>query len=372
MLMPHRRPVAIAIFVPSLAGGGAERAAITLAETFARMRVDAEMVVATPGGVLRGTLPPGIAVVDLGARSTIRALPALARYMRHRRPAAMIGMLTHGNTVMLAARELARVPMTTVCVEHINLDRDRPDSLRDRGLRLGSAVAYRRASTVAGVSHIVSRSAERLARLPQNSVPTLFNPIDAGRLRRLALCEPVPEWLRCTDRGPTVVAVGRLVPQKDHLTLIRAFRLVADVFPRASLLILGEGPLRTELRREAQRMDVADKLVLPGFVENPYQAIARASVLALSSVWEGMPTVVLEALALKTAVVATTPGSGVQEVLAGGPDVEFVPVGGHEAMGAALVRTIKNAPNATRDMPRFFDPFDAASRYLAASQVERV
>jgi glycosyltransferase involved in cell wall biosynthesis len=138
---------------------------------------------------------------------------------------------------------------------------------------------------------------------------------------------------------PLVLAVGRLHPQKDFPTLLRAFRIVRDARP-ARLVILGEGGERPTLEAEVARLNLGDDVALPGFVANPWAWLAKADLFALSSVWEGLPTVVIESLAVGTPVVATDCPHGPLEILDGGRFGKLVPVGDAAALGGAILAAL--------------------------------
>jgi glycosyltransferase involved in cell wall biosynthesis len=105
-------------------------------------------------------------------------------------------------------------------------------------------------------------------------------------------------------------------------------------------VILGEGPERAALEAQARREGIKDCVALPGFVDNPYSYMARAAVFALSSDWEGLPTVLIESLALGTPVVSTDCESGPREILSHGVLGELVPVGDVPALANAISRAL--------------------------------
>ena len=141
--------------------------------------------------------------------------------------------------------------------------------------------------------------------------------------------------------GRYIVAVGRLVPKKDYPTLLRAMTLLpATVVPR--LVILGEGPERQKLTALCRNLDLQDRVLMPGFVANPYPIIAAASCLVSSSISEGMPNALLEALALGKPVVATDCPSGPAEILDHGRFGTLVPIGEPQPLAAAIKDMLAN------------------------------
>src|SRR5690606_12347751 len=164
---------------------------------------------------------------------------------------------------------------------------------------------------------------------------------------------------------PVVLAAGRLVSDKDFATLVRAFHLVRRE-RRARLVILGEGELRPELEALVAELGLTEDVALPGFEPNPYKYMAGAAAFALSSVSEGLPTVLIEAIEAGLPVVSTDCVSGPREILAHTQAGQLVPVGDHEAMARALLEALageKGGRGAARGLEAFA-PALVAERYL--------
>jgi glycosyltransferase involved in cell wall biosynthesis len=172
-----------------------------------------------------------------------------------------------------------------------------------------------------------------------------------------------------------VLGAGRLHPQKDFPTLLRAFARVRAQRP-ARLVVLGSGKRaarRAALLALAGRLGVGADVDLPGFAENPYAYMARAAVFALSSAWEGLPTALIEAMACGCPVVSTDCPSGPAEILEGGRYGELVPVGDDAALAAALLRALDAPPAraALRARAAQFSLEAAVERYLPVLFPER-
>jgi len=174
------------------------------------------------------------------------------------------------------------------------------------------------------------------------------------------------------------LGVGRLDPQKDFPTLIRAFARVRAQRP-ARLIVLGaEGHERhskyvAELKALPARLGIADDVDLPGFRHNPFAFMSRAAVFVLSSIYEGLGNVLIEALACGTPVVSTDCPSGPAEILEGGRFGALVPVGDDAAMAAAIAATLDRPPAAAtlRERARMFSVERAVDRYLDLMFEER-
>lgn len=159
-----------------------------------------------------------------------------------------------------------------------------------------------------------------------------------------------------------ILGVGRLTPAKDYPNLIRAFGLVKQQRD-ARLMILGEGELRPELEALVDELGLNDSVALPGFVDNPYAYMAHASVFALSSFWEGLPTVLIEAVGIGTPVVSTDCKSGPREILDGGKYGILVPVQDSDALASGILDAMES--------PRRPLPDEVALQYQPDAVVDR-
>lgn len=152
--------------------------------------------------------------------------------------------------------------------------------------------------------------------------------------------EPEHPWYK-DKKTPLIIAVGRLSPEKDYKTLLSAYKKVKEQI-ECRLIILGEGAERTNLLNLANSLDITEYIDLPGFVSNPYAWIARSNLFVLSSRYEGLPTVLIEALACGTPVVSTNCISGPAEILENGKFGDLVPVGDVEALAKAIIHNIRH------------------------------
>ncbi len=325
-----------AVFAPNMAGGGAERAALQLAAGLNGRGFKADLVLASAEGPRMAEVPETVEVVDLKARRVLTSLPALVRYLHRVQPYAMASVLDHANIVALWARRLAGHPKRLIVVEqnHLSTAATHGKSLRDRLMPTIAGRFYPWADLVAGVSEgVVADLQDQVTTVPQDRFRVIYNPIVTAEITRKAK-EPVDHpWFQQGD--PVLVAAGRLRPQKDFPMLIRAFALVRSERP-ARLIILGEGPDRGDLQTLIAKLGLTADVSLHGYTDNPYAYFARAAAFVLSSRWEGLPTVLIEALSCGAPVIATDCPSGPHEILAGGRYGRLVPVGDTAVMAEAL------------------------------------
>lgn len=354
----------IACFLPSLYGGGAERVAMNLVRGFAERGLPVDLVLGTRAGEFAGALPPGVRVIELSARRVLRCVVPLARYLRRERPAVLLAHMSHANIAALLARRLSGTAARVIVVEHFTMDPTKSRFRRDALLVPLARRLYRQAAAIVGVSAQAARALEQRLRLPEGTVRVIYNPVVDASLADKAAAAVDHPWLT-EGAAPLFLAVGRLVPQKDYATLLRAFAEVRPSRP-LQLLILGEGELRSELQSLARSLGVAEDVGLPGFVENPYAFMRRSAALVLSSQWEALPTVLIEAMACGCPVVATDCPYGPWEILEGGRYGPLVPPGDAAALAAAMRQIVEQPTDRAALLARAacFSVERAVDRYL--------
>ena len=347
-MKPAIRSGSVAFFLPSLRGGGAERVMLTLAGEFSRVGVRTFLVLAQAEGPLLSLVPPDVAVVDLGHRRVLRSCPGLVRYLRVEHPVAMISAMTHTNVVALWAKRVAGVETRMIVTERNTLSRTSRSSpmIKQRLMPWFAGRFYPWADEIVAVSQGVADDLAQVAGVPRERIEVIYNPLVSDSLMGQAE-QPIDHpWFEI-EGAPVILGVGRLTAQKDFAALIYAFATVARAH-RANLMILGEGPDRESLQRLVADLGLADRVTLPGYVENPLPYMRRAAVVVLSSVWEGFPAVLVEAMACGTPVVSTDCPSGPSEILDNGEYGQLVPVGDVDALAMSIERTLRGEPNAGR------------------------
>lgn len=330
----------VAFYLPSLAGGGAERIMMNLAAGFAERGFRVDLVLANAEGPYLAQVPMSVHVIDLKGPTVLRSLRPLAAYLRRERPSVLLAALNHANLVAMAAGRTPGSKTRIVISLHSTMaramhgDRD----LRTRAVPRLMGLLHHWADAIVAVSEGVADDAAAVSGIPRERFDVIYNPVLTPILYSKAVDEPQHPWF-AVSTPPVVLGVGRLMVQKNFPALIEAFALVRRELD-ARLVILGEGPERATIEAAVRRLGIEDHVALPGFLDNPYACIARAAVLALSSDWEGLPTVLIESLALGTPVVSTDCPSGPREILLGGTLGRLVPTGDVTALASAIVQAI--------------------------------
>lgn len=359
----------ICLFLPSLTFGGAERVMLNLAAGLAKVGLEVHLCVAKGEGALAGAVPDSVTLVDLAASRPLTAVPALARYLRRLRPDAVIASMTHTGFAALWACRLAGVPATVVIRQESTWTKMR-EHMRGRHRWLNPILARRllpRTDHIIAVSKGVAEDLVQSLGLDPVKISVIANPvIDSGFAKRLT-APPPHTWL--TDGGPPViVAVGRLVYAKGVDVLIDAFALLRE-WTSARLLIFGEGPERSSLERRVCALGLHRQVLLPGYIDNPLPAMARASVFALPSRWEGLGVVLVEALTAGATVVASDCSSGPAEVLDGGRFGRLVPPEDPQALAQALFEALVGPRVRPSGLEQWLAPFTLAQSVEAHRQL---
>jgi glycosyltransferase involved in cell wall biosynthesis len=350
------------MYLPAMDGGGTEAVFALLSRAFVARGYAVDLVLNAARGPTLERIDAGTNVVDLQACRSIAALPKLAAYLRRHAPAVLLSAFEVSNVIAVAAAVMARTRCAVSVHAIASHTLDRRTDWQYRYLRPVMSRAYARADVIITVSDAVADDLARLTGISRDTMQRIYNPLP-----------PEIDDLALADRGdayprgiPTVLAVGRLVEEKDFGTLLHAFSLLRER-RRAQLVVLGDGPEKTRLAALARALDIAADVHFLGFVSNPYAHMRSADVLAVSSISEGLGNVIVEALACGTPVVSTNCVGGPAEILCDGKYGRLVPVGDAGALADAIAATL-DAPPPTNLRARAddFKLDQIAAQYLGA------
>jgi len=356
----------IAVFVSFSGTGGVERMVINLIRGFVNLGRSVDLVLVKAEGPHLDRLPPEVKVVRLGTRHTFLALPTLARYLRSRRPAALLAAKDRAGRTAVLARRLAGTDTRIVMRLGTNLSTAMADrSALGRWLRYWPIRRlYPRVDRIIAVSEGVADDTARIAHLPRGRIQVIRNPVITPELADLAVAPCLHPWFQVGE-PPVILGAGRFQRQKDFPTLVRAFARVRVARP-CRLVILGEGGGRAKLEALIAELGLISEVDLPGFQSNPFPFLSRSALFVLSSAWEGSPNVLTEAMALGIPVVSTDCPSGPRELLDGGRFGPLVPVGDVEALARAIADTLdRHLPSETlKAAVAEYNQAESARRYL--------
>jgi glycosyltransferase involved in cell wall biosynthesis len=340
-----RMAAPIAFFLPSVRGGGAQRVIVNLAQGMTERGLPVDLVLTAADGVFLSQLPPTARVVDLRAGRQLRSVGPLTRYLRRERPRVLVSSLSHANLVALWAARLAGRATPVIVTVHNTMSQSGGEQgwLAARVWSWSLRTFYPWASCVVAVSRGAADDLIRTTGLPRERVHVVYNPVITPDLLCLARQAPDHPWFH-PGQPPVVLGVGRLTPQKDFATLLRAFARFRR-HRAGRLVILGDGEERPSLEGLVRELGLSQDVALPGFRDNAMSYMARAALFVLSSAWEGLPTVLIEALAVGTRVVSTDCPSGPREILQEGRLGALVPVGNQAALAEAMVNAVDRTPD---------------------------
>jgi len=332
MAEPARANARIAILLPDLRPGGAERLHLHLAEAWIERGLQVEFVLRRARGDLLARLPPGATVHDLQADRVRSSLWPLVRYLRAARPDVLLAAMWPLTVVAPIAARLAGFAGRVAVSEHSPLAR----AYAGRGrmhrilLRASTWLGYRLADVRIGVSGGVADDMARLSAMARAAIAVVHNPAASGNVPENA---PRPQLLAGRN-GLLLLSVGTLKQVKRHDLLIRAFAS-ADI-PDSTLCILGEGPERPALEALVRECGMQDRVLLPGYQPDPAPWYAHADLFVLSSDYEGFGNVLVEAMEHGVPVVSTDCPAGPREILAEGRYGTLVATGDVEALATAM------------------------------------
>ncbi|MDB5595826.1 MAG: glycosyl transferase group 1 [Hyphomicrobiales bacterium] len=328
----------IIFYSATVSKGGAERVQVVLASGFAARGHDVVVAVDRPSPSL--PLPPGIQEIVLGGGHMHDVL-ALYRLFRREKPDAVISALAYCNLKATLAALASGYAGRLVLAYH-GFAASEWRGLSQIGYRLVPLLSRLSAATVA-VSDMLKDDLLKTFRAAPGRTVRIYNPVHIGDAPRHV------DEADLMARPPLVLAIGRLVPEKGFLTLLRAFAQLQD--SRARLVILGTGPQKAELDAQIARLGLQDRVTLPGHVAEPWSFFNEARCLVSASHNESFGLVLLEAMAHGLPVVSTRCGA-TPEVLENGRYGRLVPVGDvtlmAQAMAEALAHPGDPAPRIAR------------------------
>ncbi len=333
------RTLRVAFLISALRGGGAERATATLASGLDAAAFDVSLILERHQEQLY-EIAPSLPVSVLGVSSTRRALRPLVSVLRRDRPDIVYAALPHLNALAAAAvRFVVPKPRLVVSV-HNNHEREWVHMQDGQRLKHLTPWAYRSADAVVTVSQGLAAQVQRTRGVAKEKVHCIYNPIDADTIERVAMDEVNHEWL--DETHDVVVAMGRLAPQKDYGSLLRAFAVIREARSRARLMVLGDGEQRRQLEQLSCDLGVADSVSFLGVRANPFAYIARADCFVLTSSYEGFGMAIVEAMTAGTPVVSTDCPYGPAEILGDGRWGLLARAGSIESIAACVLRVLND------------------------------
>ena len=379
--MVGRGETDVAIMLHDLAQSGVARNALAIAEASHRAGLRTEIWVVDGAGPLSSQIPNGVGLVTLGnpkwkwgnrRLADIAAIGFLAKSFRRRRPKLALSAGNHFHITASAAYLLAGSPrFVRLLVRASN------PPFQGRDIRIGAMLAWLYRLRFYGACRVISVSAElaellvKAICLDPNKVVTIANSIDLDAAAKLAAEVPGHPWF-ASGELPVILGIGRIVPQKNFSLLISAFAQVRRARP-SRLVIIGDGQGAERFKLESLAASLgltSADIWFAGHQSNPLKFLAHAGLFVLSSNWEGMSNVLLEAMACGCPVVATDCPTGVRELLQDGRIGPIVSIDDPEALAKAIIRRLAQ-PRDQQVLLEFVKRFDHDQMLLAYEDLFR-
>jgi len=378
----------ISFFFQSIGRGGIGQVFLALAREFCLQGHQVELVVQQLEDSHRSQIPDAISVHVLKAESILlsrlriwcwfprytKALlfpflipfrPSssqpvandLRRYLDEYAPDLLYSAKPHTNVIAVMAGLKSIANTKIIITEHTALSIDlhsRRKKLRFKNISQSLAVFYPMADELVTVSHCAAKDLVTTIKSSQLQPTPIYNPIPIDTIHEKMSESLEHRWLTDPDIK-VILAVGRLEDQKDFPNLLYAFSKVRKQGD-FKLIILGEGKRRKQLETLISQLDLSEHVEMPGHVKNPYAHMYHSDLFVLSSLWEGLPTVLIEALACECKVVSTDCPCGPMEILEGGSYGNLVPIADSSALAEAIIAADKTTLDCQRQL-EYLDQF---------------
>ena len=339
------------LVIPMLSTGGAERVILHLFRHIDRAKFNPiYLVLFEMKGEFMDYVPKDIQVISLKKGIHKYGLQwlifvSLAKILQKERPDVIVSFMWYPNLITSLARAISRVNTRIILSERISLSFSFGfvgNILRSLGMRL----FYKKADAIIVNSKKMMQELIEKTKLNEEKIKVIYNPIDLKEVNALSAQEVSLSWFK--ENVPVIVAMGRLTAQKGFNYLINAVKILTDRGINCRLCILGEGVDKEKLQNQAVNSGIQEKVTFLGVQRNPYKYLARATIFVLSSLHEGFPNALLEAMALGIPSIATRCPTGPDELITDGEDGLLVPPRDEKALADAIERLLKDEKLRTK------------------------
>lgn len=340
--------------------------AVRLVQQWAQEGYHVDLLLLQARGDLLELVPPQVRIIDLKAKRIRAALFPLIKYLRAERPSGLQVSMWPLTVLGIIASRVAGVDTNIVVSEHCPLSRqyDNLGVVKGSLFRKSIAWFYPQADVRIAVSKAIADDLAKISGIDRDTIDVVYSPAGIGDASDVA---PFSDDVWGLSSG-RILTVGRLTKEKNHALLIKAFAQVRRQRP-CKLMIIGKGPLLSDLQALATEKGVIGDVLFPGFVLNPASAYLSADVFALSSEFEGFGLVLVEALSCGLPIVSTDSDFGPREILDNGRYGTLVPSHDSDLLAAALLDALSLEPidgAVLRSRALELAGGDASARYIEA------
>jgi glycosyltransferase involved in cell wall biosynthesis len=354
----------ILFYLPKVDFGGAERVIVSLANEFANTGHQVIFVVSNENICEGISFSPRIKYRILLSKNPFLNIFRLGSLIRNECPKIAISALDNGNLYLLLSKFLGSKSTKFYATIHSNLSQNSrvENSLKARFARYLLSYLYKIADSIIAVSEGVRDDFNKFYKF-KYKVKVIYNPVVSSEIIDLSN-KKLENKSISNSKLLKIVSVGRFVEAKNFELLIASFALIKTKLP-CTLILVGGGPLYNNYFKLINELSLTEDVIFTGFLSNPYNLMREADLFVLSSSYEGLPTVLIEAMACGTKVVSTDCPSGPREILEDGLWGKLVPVGDKQALADAMYESImdKNSPNVKKRANDFSVEI-AAKKYL--------
>lgn len=340
----------VLFIVPNLVAGGAERQIIYLMRGLLERGISPSIFMLDPVGVFLDEIPDGVKVylpnshrpsdqssnLVIHHRNLLKTIWQIIRVVRKENPDILYSR--HWPTKIPTAFAGWLLRRKVVLSEADSLEHSIAYKDTGKASSYLKNIACRLADVVVTVSQGVADSLDQLFKI-NSKTRVIYNGLDIEGIEKKSREEVSHPWFNQAQPIPIVVTVGRLVNQKGFSYVIEAVKLVNSKTP-LRLLIIGDGKLKEKLKQQTEELGIKDKVDFLGVRNNPFAYMARCDLFVLSSLYEGLPNVLIEAMALGLPVISTNCPYGPSEIIEDGRNGVLIPVGNPQAISEAVLRVL--------------------------------
>lgn len=329
----------IMFFLYSLSGGGAERTVINIINNLNHKKFEVILVLGTDkNNDYINLLNKNIRIRYLNSSKLRYCILKLSKYIKEEEPDLIFSTINANNIVVLLARIFSFKSIPTIVREANNRTQSGSVTLINKMI---TKILYNHfTEKVIALSYGVKEDLVKNFRIKENKIDVIYNPIELKEIRKLS-----NEEVKDVDKKgyeKLLIAVGRLVEQKNFTTLIKAFKRISQQI-NSRLIILGKGPKEEVLKQLTKDLGLENKISFLGFKNNPYKYMRIADVFILSSKWEGFGHVIVEAMVTGTPVISTDCRSGPGEIIKDNYYGRLVPVSNDKKLAETTIELLRDS-----------------------------
>ncbi len=325
--------IKILFVLPSLRGGGAERVVLNIVSNLNQDIFEVMLAVISSEGEYKELVPGNIKFFDLGRKRARYAIFRLLRLINMEKPAIVFGTIAQATILLFLLRKLLR--NNFILVNRLSCFYSKTPEKKI--IKWIFKKALQDSDYIISTSNAMTKDLIKATQYAFQKIRTIYNPVDIKNIQRLSMEKVKDEYL---SARPIILACGRLSTEKGYQYLIKAMVGVVQKHHNAELLILGQGAKEQELKNLAKQLKIENKIKFLGFQKNPFKFMAKADLLISSSLFEGFPNVIVEAMTCGLPVISTDCQSGISEILGNGRFGELIPVNDSRVLAQRIINII--------------------------------